>query len=73
VALDIDEMKSEGGATLTKAGMMARILSTGPNPKFDTYTLTTHTDLKGITGRTTGSARGCLDGEARFPAVQGKR
>ena len=47
--LDISEFKSEGGATLTKQDD-GSLLATGPDPKFDTYSITAHTDLKNITG-----------------------
>ncbi len=47
--LDIVEFKSEGGATFTKLDD-GSLLAAGNNAKFDAYTLTAHTDLKGITG-----------------------
>lgn len=46
--LDIAEMKSSGGATLTKQDD-GSILATGKNPDFDTYTLVATTDLIGLT------------------------
>ncbi|MEI6235868.1 MAG: PSD1 and planctomycete cytochrome C domain-containing protein [Planctomycetota bacterium] len=49
VALEISESKSEGGATFTKQDDGSLLVS-GAKPKFDTYTFTARTDLKGITG-----------------------
>ena len=49
VTLDLATFKSDGGATMVKQDD-GSILVTGPNAKFETYTLTAHTDLKGITG-----------------------
>jgi mono/diheme cytochrome c family protein len=49
VILDVAEMKSAGGATLTKQPD-GSILATEKNPDFDTYTFTTKTSLRGITG-----------------------
>jgi mono/diheme cytochrome c family protein len=47
--LDLLEMKSAGGATLTKQPDGA-VLATGKNAAFDTYTFTATTSLKNITG-----------------------
>ncbi len=49
MVLDFAEMKSAGGATLTRQED-GSILAGGTNPDFDTYTLTTKADLRGITG-----------------------
>ena len=49
VILDVTEMKSAGGATLTKQPD-GSILATEKNPDFDTYTFTAKTSLRGITG-----------------------
>jgi mono/diheme cytochrome c family protein len=46
--LDVAEAKSSGGATLTKQPD-GSVLATGKNPEFDTYTLTAHTNLAGLT------------------------
>ena len=46
--LDVAEMKSSGGATLTKQDD-GSILASGKNPDFDTYTLVANTDLVGLT------------------------
>ncbi len=46
--LDIAEFKSEGGATFAKQDD-GSVLVSGNNAKFDAFTLTAHTDLKGIT------------------------
>ena len=46
--LEPAELKSAGGATLTKQPDNS-VLASGTNPLTDTYTLTTRTDLKGIT------------------------
>ena len=46
--LDVAELKSSGGATLTKQDD-GSILATGKNPDFDTYTLVANTDLVGLT------------------------
>jgi hypothetical protein len=46
--LEPAEMKSKGGATLTKQEN-GSILVSGPNPDTDEYTITAKTDLKGIT------------------------
>ena len=48
VVLDPEEMKSSGGATLTKQAD-GSILVMGNNAATDTYTITANTDLKGIT------------------------
>ncbi len=47
VILDLAEMKSAGGATLTKQED-GSVLATGTNPDFDTYTFVAKTDLTGI-------------------------
>src|SRR6185436_5480836 len=49
VILDVAEMKSTGGATLTKQPD-GSILATEKNADFDTYTFTAKTTLRGITG-----------------------
>ncbi len=49
VILDVAEMKSAGGATLTKQPD-GSVLATEKNPDFDTYTFTAKTSLRGITG-----------------------
>ncbi|TXT22928.1 MAG: hypothetical protein FD138_3346, partial [Planctomycetota bacterium] len=46
--LDVAELKSAGGSTLTKQDD-GSILASGKNPDFDTYTLVAHTDLVGLT------------------------
>ncbi len=46
--LDVAEMKSSGGATLTKQDD-GSVLATGKNADFDTYTLVANTDLVGLT------------------------
>ena len=46
--LDVAEMKSAGGTTLTKQDD-GSILASGKNPDFDTYTLVANTDLVGLT------------------------
>src|SRR5947207_7819251 len=47
--LDVAEMKSAGGATLTKQPD-GSILASDKNPDFDTYTFVAKTTLRGITG-----------------------
>jgi hypothetical protein len=47
--LDLADLKSAGGATLTKQPD-ASVLVGGTNPASDTYTVTAKTNLKGITG-----------------------
>lgn len=47
--LDITEWKSEGGATFEKQPD-GSILASGKNAKFDSFTFTTHSTLKNITG-----------------------
>ena len=49
VVLDPMEMKSSGGATLTKQKDQS-ILASGPNPFPEVYTIKARTDLVGITG-----------------------
>jgi hypothetical protein len=46
--LDIAEMKSAGGATLTKLND-GSILASGKNPDFDTYTFVAKAPLRGVT------------------------
>jgi len=46
--LDITDLRSKGGATLTKLDD-GSVLATGKNPNFDSYTFTARTDLIGIT------------------------
>jgi hypothetical protein len=48
-ALDPREMKSAGGATLSRLPDLT-VLAGGPNPPTDTYTITADTKLTGITG-----------------------
>src|SRR5262249_54104526 len=47
-ALDPGEVRSKGGATLTKLKDLS-ILASGPNPNTEVYTVTAATDLAGIT------------------------
>src|SRR5262249_39929334 len=49
VILDVAEMKSSGGATLTKQPD-GSILASEKNPDFDTYPFTAKTSARGITG-----------------------
>ena len=46
--LDPTDLKSKGGAALTKQPDLS-VLVSGPNPATDEYTITAKTDLKGIT------------------------